>query len=60
MVVKPTRSSLLDALLHSDEPSISTRFGSISQVDWGGAGIARINEWVTADALYVLRVAGRI
>jgi hypothetical protein len=39
---------------------MSTRFGSISQVDWGGSGNARVNEWVSADALYVLRAAGRI
>jgi hypothetical protein len=43
-------------------PSIdmSSRFGSISQVDWGGSGNARMNEWVTADALYVLRAAERV
>jgi hypothetical protein len=29
-------------------------------VDWGGTSIRRLNEWVTADALYVLRAAGRI
>ena len=34
------------------------KFGSISTVDWDGAGNARRNEWVTADALYVLRAAG--
>lgn len=28
-------------------------------VDWGPTGKGRINEWVTADALYVLKVAGR-
>ncbi len=38
----------------------STRFGSVSLVDWGGAGNRRINEWVTADALYVLHAAGRV
>ncbi len=32
----------------------------ISQVDWGGSGNRRMNEWVTADALYVLRAAERI
>lgn len=37
----------------------STRPGSISLVDWGGIG-KRMNEWVTADALFVLRAAGRI
>jgi hypothetical protein len=29
-------------------------------VDWGGTSIRRLNEWITADALYVLRAAGRI
>jgi hypothetical protein len=28
-------------------------------VDWGGASRPRMNEWVTVDALYVLRAAGR-
>jgi len=38
----------------------SAKFGSISMVDWGGAGNTRVNEWVSADALYVLRAAGRV
>jgi len=38
----------------------SSRFGSISLVDWGGSGQRRMNEWVTADALHVLRAAGRV
>src|SRR5437773_3156491 len=29
-------------------------------VDWGGTGSHRMNEWVTADALAVLRSAGRL
>ncbi len=29
-------------------------------VTWGGAHQKKLNEWVTADALYVLRAAGRI
>lgn len=29
-------------------------------VDWGGTSIKKMNEWVTADALYVLKEAGRI
>ena len=37
----------------------SARFGSISLVDWGGSGARRRNEWVTADALYVLHAAAR-
>jgi hypothetical protein len=31
-----------------------------SLVDWGGTSKRRLNEWVTADALYVLRAAGRL
>ena len=37
----------------------SEPFGSDSLVDWGGVGKRRMNEWVTADALYVLHAAGR-
>jgi hypothetical protein len=29
-------------------------------VDWGGTGKKRTNEWVTVDALTVLRAAGRL
>jgi hypothetical protein len=36
-----------------------TRSGR-SFVDWGGTGKRRMNEWVTLDALYVLKKAGRI
>jgi hypothetical protein len=39
----------------------SARLGTRTDyVDWGGAGKARVNEWVTADALYVLKASGRI
>ena len=31
-----------------------------SDVDWGGTGKKRMNEWVSADALFVLKAAGRI
>jgi hypothetical protein len=31
-----------------------------SLVDWGGTGQRRMNEWVTADALSVLKAAGRL
>jgi len=31
-----------------------------SLVDWGGTSRRRFNEWVTADALHVLRAAGRL
>lgn len=34
--------------------------GPPSRVDWGPTGKTRMNEWVTADALYVLREAGRL
>jgi hypothetical protein len=44
----------------STSMDMSTRFGSISQVDWGGSSNARMNEWVSADALHVLRAAGRV
>lgn len=30
------------------------------RVSWGGVSKTRMNEWVTADALYVLNVAGRL
>jgi len=36
-----------------DSP-VTSRHGSISVVNWGGSGKTRMNEWVTADALYVL------
>ena len=36
--------------------TVGTRTDS---VDWGGARKASLNEWVTADALYVLKAAGR-
>ena len=40
---------------------VSTRFDTRSEfVDWGGTRKASMNEWVTADALYVLRAAGRV
>ncbi len=29
-------------------------------VDWGGTGKKKVNDWVTADALYVLKKSGRI
>jgi hypothetical protein len=34
--------------------------GSHERVNWGGSGKSRMNEWITADALFVLRAAGRI
>jgi hypothetical protein len=44
----------------SPSMDMNSRFGSISTVNWGCAGSARMNEWVTCDALYVLRAAGRV
>jgi hypothetical protein len=44
----------------SSDTDIESRFGSISFVDWGGVGARRMNEWITTDALYVLRAAGRV
>ncbi len=39
---------------------VSHRIGTRTEpVDWGGARKGLLNEWVTADALYVLRAAGR-
>jgi hypothetical protein len=38
--------------------SPSYRFGC-EYVDWGAPDPSRANPWVTTDALYVLRVAGR-
>ena len=34
--------------------------GQSSLVGWGPTGKTRMNEWVTADALYVLKAAGRL
>ena len=44
----------------SNSTDVNAGFGSISFVNWGGAGSRRLNEWVTTDALFVLRAAGRI
>jgi hypothetical protein len=41
-------------------PGKPTGAGPPSRVDWGPTGKTKINEWVTADALYVLREAGRL
>jgi hypothetical protein len=38
----------------------SERFGSTMPVDWGALGPRKMNEWITADALYVLRAANRL
>ena len=38
----------------------SSIHGSHERVNWGGSGKSRMNEWVTVDALFVLRAAGRL
>ena len=43
----------------SSDIDTSHRFGSTTPVNWGGVGRSRMNEWVTADALFVLRAAAR-
>ncbi len=40
---------------------VSRKIGlGIDDVDWGPTGTRKRNEWVSADALYVLRAAGRL
>jgi hypothetical protein len=46
-----------DRRFYKVSSSLGTRTES---VDWGPVSSSEINEWVTADALYVLRSAGRI
>jgi hypothetical protein len=42
-------------------PGKSTKGGGPpSRLDWGPTGKKRMNEWVTAEALYVLKEAGRL
>ncbi|MGD8720082.1 MAG: hypothetical protein PVH29_14840 [Candidatus Zixiibacteriota bacterium] len=41
-------------------PDTKAGAGPPSRVDWGPTGKTKTNEWVTADALYVLRKAGRL
>ena len=43
--------------LYAVSASVKTR---AEYVDWGGARPREVNEWVTADALHVLRAAGRM
>jgi len=43
--------------LYTVSSSVKTR---AEYVDWGGARTREMNEWVTADALHVLRAAGRM
>jgi len=41
-------------------PKVDSSTGSNSPVHWGAPNPRRANEWVTADALYALRAAGRL
>ena len=43
--------------LYTVSSSVMTR---AEYVDWGGASRREMNEWVTVDALHVLRAAGRM
>ena len=43
--------------LYAESSNVKTR---AEYVDWGGARPKEMNEWVTADALHVLRAAGRM
>jgi hypothetical protein len=52
----PTGGWAADRRLYRVSARVETRADS---VDWGGARRNATNEWVTADALYVLRAAGR-
>ena len=59
---------LLESLRLADGWPAHTRYYQVSTnialhhdyVDWGGASARRANPWVTADALAVLRAAGRL
>jgi len=42
------------------KPITRNRVSGQDLVDWGGASNRRANEWATADALYILRAAGRL
>ena len=58
----PTGGWAAGGKFYKVSPTLDTSgaFGSDSLVDWGGSGKRRMNEWVTADALYVLHAAGRV
>jgi hypothetical protein len=72
MVNDPRCSDALDVLERKELPgggwSAEKRYYKVANdvelnaeyVDWGGTSQTRLNEWVTTDALYVLREAGRI
>jgi hypothetical protein len=48
--------------LYKVAPGVDTseRFGSTMPVGWGGIGRNNLNQWTTADALYILRTADRL
>ena len=39
---------------------VKERVSGRSLVDWGGASVKRLNEFVTADVLFVLKESGRL
>lgn len=59
---------LLESMRVADGWPATARYYKVSQdvalhhdsVDWGGTSVRRANPWVTADALAVLRAAGRL
>jgi hypothetical protein len=62
------RSLLLESMRLADGWPAQARFYRTSAevashhdcADWGGTSTRRANQWVTADALAVLRAAGRL
>ncbi len=40
--------------------AVGNMSSNADRVSWGGVSAKRMNEWVTADALYVLRASGRV
>jgi hypothetical protein len=71
LVNDPRCADALDLLQHKELPTggwpAEARYYHVSNdlelhadyVDWGGTSKLRMNEWVTTDALFVLRAAGR-
>ena len=59
-VILPHRM-ILKLVPHQDSSQIRmTLEANADYVDWGGTASRRMNEWVTVDALAVLRAAGRL
>ncbi len=40
--------------------SLNLSAGNGERVSWGGASRKKMNEWITADALFVLKAGGRL